>query len=145
MKKMLFIIIVLLIVTSCAGTNDWSYDLPNGFEVWHINSKEIKVVYLGDDLGLEIPSFVKEFTYDSQYVFTRNVDDIGVNNIFDEKFYILDTKNKILYGPYNKVDDFINELKNLQIDFPTHWYRTSSDPNIIDSTERNKTGEGSLY
>lgn len=144
MKKMLLIIIVLLIVTSCAGTNDWSYDLPNSFEVWHINSKEIKVVYLGDDVELEIPSFVKEFTYDSQYVFTRNVDDIGVNNIFDEKFYILDTKNKILYGPYNKVDDFINELKNLQIDFPTHWYRTSSDPNIIDSTERNKTGEGSL-
>ncbi len=130
MKRIFFVIAVLLMTTSCTGINDWSFTLPNGFEIWHINSKEIKIVCTDDNSEVEIPSFIKEFAYDSQYVFTRNVEDIDSNNIFNEKYYILDTQNRVLYGAYDKIDDFENALENLQIDFPVNWYRTSPDPNI---------------
>ena len=35
-------------LTGCAGVNDWSYELPNGYEVWRINSNEIIVKCVSD-------------------------------------------------------------------------------------------------
>ncbi|WP_308698916.1 DUF3997 domain-containing protein [uncultured Thomasclavelia sp.] len=131
MKKISFLILILLILTSCTGTNDWKFSLPNGYEVWRINSSEIKVVSINNNVGKEIiPSFVKEFAYDSQYVFTRNIDNISTNNIFNEEFYILDTKSGMLYGPYNDMEDLRSNIEKLKIELPINWYRTSPDPNI---------------
>lgn len=86
-------------LTGCAGIDDWSYELPNGYEVWRINSNEIIVKCVSDTTNnVNIPSFVKEFSYDDRFICTRNVLSINENNIFNEIYYILDTKEKANYA-----------------------------------------------
>lgn len=134
MKKIsiLIVLIMTLFLTSCAGVSDWSYKLPNNYEVWRINSADIIVKYVGEGIaGAEIPSFVKEFSYDDKYVCTRNIESINENDIFAEKYYILDTYEQALYGPYDSMEEFNNKLKEMKISL-TKWYRTSPDPNMMD-------------
>ena len=133
MRKKLcyFVIVSALFLTSCAGNGDWSYKLPNDFEVWHINSKEIIIKYVGEDIvEANIPSFVKEFSYDDRYVFTRNIDNISDDNIFEEKYYVLDTNERKVYGPFDNIEEMQNQAYELQCSIPKKWYRTSPDPNM---------------
>ena len=131
-KTFVFInLILVLFLTSCAGVSDWSYKLPNDYEVWRINSKEIIVKYVGNEtVDAEIPSFVKEFSYDDRYVFTRNTDDISQNNIFEETYYALDTESKKVYGPFENIEEMKNQAQEWQCEIPQKWYRTSPDPNM---------------
>lgn len=136
MKKIsiLITLILTLFLVSCAGVSDWSYKLPNNYEVWRINSADIVVKYVGDEIvEAEIPAFVKEFSYDDRYVCTRNIDSISDNNIFNEKYYILDTLEQKLYGPYDTVEEFGTMINEIGISV-TKWYRTSPDPNMMDET-----------
>ena len=96
MKKLIMLFLILIVLTGCgAGVSDWSYQLPNNYEVWRINSDSIIIKDMESQKNVEeIAGFVKEFSYDSRYVFTRNVESINNNNIFDEKYYVLDTKEK---------------------------------------------------
>lgn len=48
-KAILVYLLLVLVLTSCAGVSDWSYKLPNNYEVWRINSNEIIVKYAGDE------------------------------------------------------------------------------------------------
>lgn len=133
MKKtfVFFNLILVLFLTSCADVSDWSYKLPNSYEVWRINSKEIIIKYVGDEtVDAEIPSFVKEFSYDDRYVFTRNIDDISQNNIFKETYYALDTEKQKVYGPFENIEEMQNQAQEWQCEIPQKWYRTSPDPNM---------------
>ena len=134
MKKLLYIVNVALLcfcISSCSGTNDWNFALPNDFEVWHINSTDIKIVYTGDEADIRgIPSFIKEFSFNNRYVCTRNVDKIEENNIFEEIYYILDTEDKIVYGPYDSISEFCASVDKLSFEIPMRWYRTSPTPSL---------------
>ena len=142
MRKILILVYVLaltLSLTSCAGTGDWSYKLPNNYEVWHINSTdvEIKCVDLEDE-GEMIPSFVKEFSYDERYVYSRNVEDIYSNNVAEEIYYALDTMERKVYGPFNSIEELKKQTDEWNVVFPEKWYRTSPDPNIMDESSQRK-------
>lgn len=143
MKKLFiftFIIISFFMMSSCigAGYSDWSYELPHEFELWHINSKEIKIVYVGDspligtkgEKTLGIPSFVKEFAYNERYICTRNIVNIDENNINNEVYYILDTQNAVTYGPYDNINAFNEAMTEFNIADLGYWKRTSPDPNM---------------
>lgn len=122
---------MVLFLTSCAGTSDWSYKLPNKYEVWHINSNEILIKCVDlEESGEKIPSFVKEFSYDERYVFSRNVEDVVSNNIVDETYYVLDTLEKKVYGPFDSVEELQKKALELDVEIPKKWYRTSPDPNL---------------
>lgn len=136
MKKIVVFVslVLVLFLTSCAGVSDWSYKLPNNYEVWRINSKEIVVKYVGEETAeAEIPSFIKEFSYDDRYVCTRNVESVYENDIFSEKYYILDTDEQKLYGPYDTQEEFKYAIEELEISL-AKWYRTSPDPNLMDES-----------
>ena len=132
MKKILITFLVIFVLTGCgAGVSDWSYKLPNNYEVWRINSNSIIIKDMSSQKNVnEISGFVKEFSYDARYVFTRNVESIEDNNVFDEKYYILDTEEKKVYDSCDSADELRNLAKNLEIELPTKWYRTSPDPNM---------------
>jgi len=123
---------MIICLTSCAGTGDWTYRLPNDYEVRHIHSEKVLIEYadLSSD-GEGIPSFIKEFSYDERYVFTKNVKDITNNNIFDELYYALDTQEKKTYGPFNSVEELKNKIEEWNVTLPEKWYRTSPDPNCV--------------
>lgn len=119
-------------LTSCAGMSDWSYKLPNEYEVWRINSNEVVIKYVGDETVAScIPSFVKEFAYDSRYICTRNVRLIDNNDIFDEEYYLLDTVNRERYGPFQTLEELKKKIDEYHITLE-RWYRTSPDPNLVE-------------
>ena len=126
------IILVLLVFASCMGPglNDWSFILPNGFEVCHINSNEILIIQRssGGANTIVIPSFVKEFCYNERYVCTRNVDDICENNIFREVYYLLDTLEAEVIGEYDQLGDLESALLDMNITDLGDWLRTSPAP-----------------
>ncbi len=138
-KHIILSVVIFILLTGCAGVDDWSYELPNGYEVWRINSNEIIVKCVSDATNnVNIPSFVKEFTYNDRFVCTRNVPSINENNIFNEIYYILDTKEKVLHGPFESIEEFQNKLKEFEI-VTEKWYRTSPDPNMY-----NKSNSGEI-
>ena len=52
--------VMFLFLTSCAGTGDWTYPLPNNYEVCHIHSEEILMKCVNAEYESDtIPSFVK--------------------------------------------------------------------------------------
>ena len=135
MKKywitLFFVILCATTFMSCAGTGDWTYKLPNEYEVWRMNANEILVKYVGEEIGVVgIPSFVKEFAFNGQYVFTRNISDITENDICKEEYYILDTKERKLYDHIMDFDEMKELADVLGTTVPQKWYRTSPDPNI---------------
>ncbi len=134
MRKILiltYIFALTLCLTSCAGTGDWSYKLPNNYEVWHINSTEIVIKCVDlENPGETIPSFVKEFSYDERYVYSRNIEDISSNNVIEEIYYALDTLERKVYGPFNRIEELQKKTNEWDVNFPKRWYRTSPDPNI---------------
>ncbi len=135
MKKYIILFVAIsILLTGCAGVGDWSYKLPNDYEVWKINSDEIIVKYVSDEIdNTQIPSFVKEFAYDDRFVCTRNISSIIENDIFNEVYYILDTKEKVLYGPFGNIDEFKKKLDELEIAV-VKWYRTSPAPNMYNES-----------
>ncbi len=134
MRRVLLLISVfatMLFMSSCAGTGDWSYKLPNDYEVWHINSSEILIKCVDlENPGEKIPSFVKEFSYDERYVFSRNIEDVSSNNILDEIYYALDTVEKKVYGPFDSIEGLQKKTDEWDVELPKRWYRTSPDPNM---------------
>ena len=86
MKKLSIVLLISFVLAGCgAGVSDWCYQLPNHYEVWRINSNCIIIKDMNSQKNVnEISGFVKEFSYDSRYVFTRNVETIEINNIFEE-------------------------------------------------------------
>ena len=91
---------------------------------------------MGEEIvDAEIPSYIKEFAYDDRYVCTRNVESIDDNNIFSERYYILDTKEQKLNGPYDTQEKFKTAIDEMNVCLD-EWYRTSPDPNMIDEEAR---------
>lgn len=136
MRKVLtlaYVFALTLWLTSCAGAGDWIYKLPNSYEVWHINSTEILIKCVDlENPGEKIPSFVKEFSYDERYVYSRNVEDVSSNNIVKEIYYALDTLEKKVYGPFNSIEELQKKTDEWDVELPKRWYRTSPDPNLLD-------------
>jgi len=125
------VFVLILCLTSCAGLGDWTYKLPNNYEVWHVNSHDIVIKSVDlDNPGEKIPSFVKEFSYDERYVFSRNVEDILSNNVIKEIYYALDTLEGKVYGPFNSLEELHKKTDEWNVVFPERWYRTSPDPNM---------------
>ena len=123
--------LAILLSSIGPGSLDWEYKLPNGYEIWRINSNNIVIQHTDDSANKDaIPSFIKEFSYDKRYVFSRNINNISNNDIFEEVYYILDTeKNKVL-GPLGSIEELKSQCVELGIELPLKWYRTSPDPNM---------------
>ena len=91
----------------------WNYDLPNNYVIKKINEYKFKVGYKYNNdfyleldnkkIGLEI--HIAEFQYSDNFVGLKcaesNKDSINV------LFYIIDTFNQNIYGPYNNEEIYI--------------------------------------
>ena len=152
MKRMLFLVIVIfehLLSASCIGPglNNWSYELPNGYAIWYMNSNSIKIGLLyADSTGLTlynehkeligIPSKVVEFCFNSQYIFAKTIFPTDTkfseseNNIYH--YYILDSLNRKLIGPFYNSKDFLEIVISLSLqEKMSDWFSTTYSPKRI--------------
>lgn len=109
MKKCIKIISIILLVISLSActsntviygihNGDWSYKLPNNYEIWRINSREIVCGKKDGENSLSNvinENYVLEFKYNERYVCLKCVE--TTQNLYAEidksnpNFYIIDT------------------------------------------------------
>lgn len=137
-----FVLLLALSLQSCYALNaaengvnngDWSYVLPNNYEIWRINSREIICGKMNGPNSISnviSENYILEFTYDDRYVCLKCVEaskDLSIDiDVSNPKFYIIDTKEDEIYGTYIK-SDFEDQVKKLELSF-SDWTQTTPIP-----------------
>lgn len=64
------LLMAILLLASGQAFQDWTYDkLPNGYEIWRINSEDISLIKTdGDSSDLRIDRYILEFCYNDSYI-----------------------------------------------------------------------------
>ncbi len=143
MKKSIIIAfaVLLCVLTACSSSDlnmqvnnsDWSYILPNDYEIWHINSREIVCGKKNGEQSLSstVTNYISEFCYNTQYVCLQCVvvpedlsQPIDKSNPY---FYIIDTLNDETYGPFTELEysEYIGEKSIADL---TSWIKTAPRP-----------------
>ena len=126
MGKLVKIVIItsilsLMIVTGYLITTKhlkyWKYDLPNNYQirknkdlmvhVGYIKNNKFYINYEGKKVGVD--EYVAEYQTSSNYVGLRCVREKTLEVIY----YIIDTKNKNVYGPYNELDTYLEVITKI--------------------------------
>ena len=97
MKKLFLIVICFIVVLlSSCGLGDWEFYLPNGYEIWRINSNsiclEVSEVYEKDGEKIEktttvLDGYIRRFCYGERYVGIQFYDYLYQTEEHEEKFY----------------------------------------------------------
>lgn len=152
MKKVYFIlalILVMTLITSCgAGMSDWKLILPNNYEMWHINSKEIIIGYKDTESSLTtgrdgttigIKADVVEVCFNDRYVGAKQIDvqqdlkqEIDTSN---PRYYLLDTLKREVYGPFTTINQFNKKCSELGVYHLSKWEKTRPAPRKAVFTE----------
>ena len=136
---MVFIFQILLCVCAFIGCgvktikNDWSYEFPHEYFLWHINSR--KIVFGKKQTENSIKNIVEDhvirFCYNDQYVCLQCVE--VSENVLEEidesnpKFYVIDLLNETVDGPLEK-NEYEKKLNVLYVDNLSMWIPTKPKP-----------------
>lgn len=137
--KMLLIIAIFIFFLSACGLSDWSYNkIPNGYEVWHFSSGDIKLVY--EDGKIVIEKFVLAFCYNDKYIGVQQIplkeNDEHISSweeiqkeydLSDPEYYIIDSETDSIYGPYTQ-SEYIKQIEILNICELCEWIKTQPPP-----------------
>lgn len=132
-------LMVMLMTTSCQGLQDWSYDkLPNGYEIWHINSQDIQLIKRdGDRTDRKLNRYILEFCYNDSYIGLKrlmidenipyqdvNIEEMDTSN---PSYYLVDAVNDVIMGPYT-VEEYADQIEALKIETMCNWIKTVPKP-----------------
>jgi hypothetical protein len=115
------------------SNNDWSYELPNNYVIWRVNSRKIicgkkETENSVSNIG---GNYVTKFRYNEQYVCLQCADvSGGLSEDIDEsnpQYYIVDTMNDKVVGPLleEKFEEELDELKDIIL---SPWISTIPKP-----------------
>lgn len=142
MRNSTFLLIfITLMISACGpGLGDWEVDLPNDYAVHHINGQDIRIS--DNDNGYHpekarIDSFIKEFSSDDRYVFARTIESIKNNDLSLEKYYVIDTLENKLHGPFDSLKAFENFIISNDLILPENWKTTQFLYNDYDEKDVN--------
>lgn len=116
------LLLIIMVLTSCVGQNDWSYQLKNGYEISHINSAEIVCAKKDAENTVQevIGGYVTKFTYDNECVYLQYLDK------YDEDFKNFSAE-KFKYATVNFITDEIAYFES-----HTEFIAAVSDDNLTD-------------
>lgn len=147
--RMLFkVSIVALVITSflssCSldwwvgdGRGDWTLDLYEGYAISRINSNEILLVHKENpnDSGgsITVPNyFVMAYQLHEPYICLEgirtqkmSVSEDELNNIV-LNYYLVDTTNGEVFGPFESHDDFVEHCSSLELEIKDEWIKTNN-------------------
>ena len=135
-------LVLLLFLSSCAadwwigdGRGDWTLNLYEGYGISKINSNEILLVHKENpnDSGgaIVLPNyFVIAYQLHQPYIWLEGIHTQGISASEDElndmvlSYYLVDTTNGELIGPFESYDDFIELCSSLGLEIENEWIRT---------------------
>lgn len=132
--KIVVLIICLLSFIGCLisfGQKFWEYSLPNNYQirkgkdmmahVGYVDNNKFYINYEGKKVGVD--EYVAEFQTSDNYVGLRCVKEKTLEVIY----YIVDTKNKDVYGPYNELDTYLEVLVKITDGEVFDSFKSTSD------------------
>ena len=129
---------MIIILTSC-GLSDWAYDkLPNGYEIWRINSEDIELIKRkGDSTDLKIDRYILEFCYNDSYIGIKRLmidQNIPYQNVHIEEmdkshpaYYLVDALNDVILGPFT-AEKYEDQIESLKVENMCDWIKTVPTP-----------------
>lgn len=139
-KRLLWIIIffiigmVLIYIFTNPKIEKWTYDLPNNYAIKKTSETNVVLGKYIDNIfeikdnnkQVGIEDYIAEFSYGKRYVSLKCLKSSNDNIIV--KFYIVDTKENNIYGPYNDEETY-KEVKNKIVDEELNdWIKTTTKP-----------------
>lgn len=133
-KKVIFLCLLVILLTACSdGRGDWTYALPNDYEVFLVNSETIVITGPFHTVVQEegsvytnyyINNYVSAFCYNERYVGAQQIN-VRINQpdrpIHQPWFYLLDTITGTVIGPLESEDEFHLKCEALQITDLCDW------------------------
>lgn len=118
------------------GMGDWVYDrLPNGYEIWRLNSSNIQVVKGNGTTILD--GYVLEFCYNESFIGIKHTSTDEMNSqrqagtknmdMLNPEYYLIDAQNDAVYGPWT-ADDYQKQLETRQVRDMCSWISTVPAP-----------------
>lgn len=140
MKKRLFILIILTIIGLLIIDSQvkpkvrlWSYDkLPNDYiiekksEIKMIIGKKSqdKIITKRNDKKIGLEKYIAEFSYSDNYITLKCASSNEETSSIDVEFYIIDTKNEDIYGPYDLESTYLEVKEKIVTEELTNWIKT---------------------
>ena len=138
----------LLIVSLCGCSilrwnprGDWQYsDLPNGYSLYRVNSESIELCYhtRGTNAQSFLPTYISAICNNERYIAVRWTDpnEIDFENIEDHdfstaKYYIVDSSNDSIYGPFDSEEEFVKQCEELSVGALSEWISVFDMPEIL--------------
>ena len=145
------VVIVILLVCSplllglmgfpvgAAGLGDWRFHgLPGNWEVWRLNSRQIKILYVKPGIYIRSSSVVEDYVsyvaWTEDFIFAQQVTlpeewetRDGVDGLAPA-YYIVDVKTRLTHGPYDSEADFLAACEELNTGPLPDWVRTTELP-----------------
>ena len=126
MKKRMIAVLLLsvLLLSACAGAGDWSYALPNGYEIWRVNGENIAFgVRNGSVLENALDGSVEAFRYGERYVALR----MAASEESGEAFFLVDTEGSASYFAETE-DELLQTCESLGVTDLGDWIETQPAP-----------------
>lgn len=145
MKKRILWIIIFFIIGAIfvyfitnPKTEKWIYDLPNNYAIKKTSDTEVVLGKYIDDLfeikqndkQIGIEDYIAEFSYGENYISLKCL--VPTEDSVNVKFYIIDSKNDNIYGPYQDEETY-NAVAEKMIDEKLNdWIKTITIPDGAD-------------
>lgn len=121
----IFLITCLCFFSGCfgPGTQDWDLSLKNGYEIWRINSQEIVLGRVEDEiLESVVDADITAYFTSGSFVGVKQTP----VDTEETKYYLLDMDSGTLYGPFDEVG-FITQCKESGVE-KAAWISTRPAP-----------------
>ena len=126
------LLIYLLNAVGCApGLADWSYALPNDYELEHINAEEI---VLSRRHSKVIGAFIEEFWYSERWIGIKQIKKLRKDNVNTnsdtyqtQQYYLVDAENCLVYGPFSYTE-YMDSCELLDVQTSIEWIKTVPKP-----------------
>ena len=117
------------------GRGDWTLDLYEGYAISKINSKEILFIHKENpnDSGgsIILPNyFVIAYQLHEPYICLEGIHTQEISASEDElndmvlSYYLIDTTNGEVIGPFESYDDFVERCSSLGLENEDEWIKT---------------------
>lgn len=145
MKKRFLLIFIFFIIgavniyiITSPKIEKWTYDLPNNYAIKKTSDTEVVLGKYIDDLfevkqndkQIGIEDYIAEFSYGENYISLKCL--VPTEDSVNVKFYIIDSKNDNIYGPYQDEETY-NAVAEKMIDEKLNdWIKTITIPDGAD-------------
>lgn len=128
----LFLIIGLIIIyfITIPKVEMWDYDLPNDYVVKKESETEVIIgKYKNNQINKNkiINEYIAEFSYSDNYISLKCLD--VTNKNVKINFYIINSKNDEIYGPYYDYETYSNAKDEIINEKLSNWIETITNPN----------------